>query len=86
MLAASPPDAQVLSQLIERRTDPLIGGIMLVSPLQIRTDVLFVSHNEWWREQPSVRWYYRLELADGRTFTFFQDRVANRWFQQEYGR
>ena len=42
--------------------------------------------DEWWRERPQVRWYYRLALEDGRTITLFHDRIADAWFEQEYSR
>ena len=65
-------------------------------PLAVRTAVGWIAvrerlehwrlEDEWWREQPLVRWYYRLALEDGRSLTVFHDRIADRWFQQEYGR
>ena len=66
------------------------------SPLAVRTTAGWIAvrerlehwrlEDEWWREQPIVRWYYRLALADGRSLTLFHDRLAGRWYQQEYGR
>ncbi len=42
--------------------------------------------DEWWRERPEQRWYYRLALAGGRTLTVFHDRASGAWLAQEYGR
>ena len=41
--------------------------------------------DEWWREEPLLRWYYRVTLVNGRSMTVFYDRLRDVWFQQEYG-
>ena len=40
--------------------------------------------DEWWRQRPVSRLYYRLALADGRTLTVCRDLVGGRWAQQAY--
>ena len=40
--------------------------------------------DEWWRERPVSRVYYRLALADGRTITVYRDLVSGQWAQQAY--
>ena len=39
--------------------------------------------DEWWRE-PISRRYLQVILRDGAMRTLFQDRIANRWFEQTY--
>jgi len=38
--------------------------------------------DEWWRERPVSRLYYRLALADGRVVTVYRDLVSGRWWRQ----
>ena len=40
--------------------------------------------DEWWRERPVSRVYYRLALADGRTVTVYRDLIGNGWQCQNY--
>ena len=40
--------------------------------------------DEWWRERPISRLYYRLELVDGRTVVAYNDLVQGRWYAQKY--
>lgn len=39
--------------------------------------------DEWWREDPIRRRYFRLLLADGRVLTVFCDLVGGGWFRQD---
>jgi len=39
---------------------------------------------EWWRERPTSRFYYQLELVDGRTVVVYEDLVQGRWYAQKY--
>ena len=41
--------------------------------------------DEWWRERPISRMYYRVLLEDGRETTVFQDLVTPGWYKQSYG-
>ncbi len=41
--------------------------------------------DEWWRERPISRMYYRVLLEDGRETTVFQDLVTSGWYKQSYG-
>jgi protein ImuB len=40
--------------------------------------------DEWWRERPISRLYYRLLLEDGRTMDVYQALRTGRWFRQAY--
>ncbi len=40
--------------------------------------------DEWWREKPVSRAYWRLALADGRTLTLYQDLATGHWWAQGY--
>jgi len=42
--------------------------------------------DEWWRESPLVRTYFRVGLSDGRALTLFRDEVGGGWFAQAYTR
>jgi hypothetical protein len=47
---------------------------------------------DWWREQPIRRTYFRVVVTDGRTVTVFRDELAalgasegeGAWFEQRY--
>lgn len=38
--------------------------------------------DEWWRERPVNRVYYRVALKDGRVVTVYKDLVSGRWARQ----
>jgi hypothetical protein len=40
--------------------------------------------DEWWRERPVSRLYWRLALANGRPVTVFHDLLERTWWQQNY--
>jgi hypothetical protein len=40
--------------------------------------------DEWWREQPVSRIYWRLLLEDGRTIDVYHDLANACWFKQAY--
>ena len=40
--------------------------------------------DEWWRQRPVSRVYYRVLLEDGRTLDVFRDLVSGRWRRQGY--
>jgi hypothetical protein len=40
--------------------------------------------DEWWRERPVTRMYWRLALEDGRVMTVHWDLVSGRWAIQSY--
>jgi len=61
-------------------------------PLEVQVDgwqrVLAVEErwrldDEWWRERPVSRVYWRVLLEDGRVATVFNDLVSGRWAQQD---
>ena len=39
--------------------------------------------DEWWRERPVSRLYYRLALEDGTALTVYQDLLTGAWWRQE---
>lgn len=41
--------------------------------------------DEWWRERPIRRRYFRLALVDGRIVTVFHDGVDGAWYAQQPG-
>ena len=40
--------------------------------------------DEWWRERPVSRMYWRVALEDGRVADVYRDLVSGRWYQQQY--
>jgi hypothetical protein len=40
--------------------------------------------DEWWRERPVSRLYYRLLLEDGRTLDVYRALGSGRWYRQTY--
>jgi len=40
--------------------------------------------DEWWREKPVSRTYWRLFLANGCTIDVYRDDVSGRWYKQAY--
>jgi hypothetical protein len=40
--------------------------------------------DEWWRERPVSRLYYRVLLEDGGQMTVFHDLASGQWRRQEY--
>ena len=53
-----------------------------------RVEEVWRVAEEWWREEPVARTYYRLVLDDGRPLTLFHDdegAVGGGWFSQHYG-
>lgn len=40
--------------------------------------------DEWWRERPISRLYYRLLLEDGRSVDVYRAERTGRWFKQAY--
>ena len=38
--------------------------------------------DEWWRERPVSRLYYRVTLEDGATAVLFRDLVDGAWYRQ----
>jgi len=40
--------------------------------------------DEWWRERPVSRMYFRLQLAEGRVITVYRDLAGGDWWEQRY--
>lgn len=40
--------------------------------------------DEWWREQPVSRVYWRLLLENGCAVDVYRDNVSGRWYKQAY--
>ena len=62
-------------------------------PLEVQVDswrrVLSVEErwrldDEWWREQPVSRMYWRVLLDDGQDLTIWQDLTMRVWYRQDY--
>ena len=62
-------------------------------PLEVQVDswrqVLSVEErwrldDEWWREQPVSRVYWRVLLDDGQDLTIWQDLTTRVWYRQDY--
>ena len=57
-----------------------------------RTATLKVEHvidvweieDEWWRNTPIQRRYFRMMVDTGRVMTVFKDMDSQEWFRQEY--
>jgi hypothetical protein len=40
--------------------------------------------DEWWREKPVSRQYWRVVLEDGRVVDVYRDLVVGNWWRQAY--
>lgn len=40
--------------------------------------------DEWWRERPVSRMYYRVALEDGRVVDLYRALKSGRWYRQSY--
>ncbi len=40
--------------------------------------------DEWWRDQPVSRLYFRMMLEDGRMLTIYRDLLSGQWARQQY--
>ena len=40
--------------------------------------------DEWWRERPVSRMYYRVILEDGRVVDLYRALLSGRWYRQSY--
>jgi hypothetical protein len=40
--------------------------------------------DEWWRERPVSRVYYRVALEDGRVVDLYRALGSGRWYRQSY--
>ncbi len=48
----------------------------------VSLDEVWSIDEEWWREKPIVRMYYRVNLEEGRQVTVFRDMLHGVWYQQ----
>jgi hypothetical protein len=48
----------------------------------ISIDDLCNVDEEWWRERPIVRMYYRVNLENGSQITVFRDMLNGTWYRQ----
>jgi hypothetical protein len=48
----------------------------------VSIDDLCNIDEEWWRERPVVRMYYRVSTEDGRQITIFRDMLDGAWYRQ----
>ena len=63
------------------RVVPVVSPVVSVVSIE---DVWQVD-DEWWREKPISRKYYRVATEDGRHFTIFRDQTSGAWYQQQGG-
>ena len=55
------------------------------APLRVeRVEEVWRIAEEWWREAPIGRTYYRVIVDGGRPLTVFRDREGGRWYEQRY--
>ena len=55
------------------------------APLRVeRVEEVWRIAEEWWREAPIGRTYYRVIVDGGRPLTIFRDREGGRWYEQRY--
>jgi hypothetical protein len=40
--------------------------------------------DEWWREKPVSRLYWRVVLEEGRIVDVYRDLAGGKWFKQAY--
>lgn len=40
--------------------------------------------DEWWRDKPIARAYWRLALEDGRVVDVYRDLASGKWWRQAY--
>lgn len=45
---------------------------------------MWIVEDEWWREPPVDRQYFKVVLEGGQIMTLFWDRHADRWYEQDY--
>jgi hypothetical protein len=48
----------------------------------VSMDEVWSIDEEWWRQKPIVRLYYRVNLEDGRQMTVFRDMLDGAWYQK----
>ena len=48
----------------------------------VSIDEVWSIDEEWWREKPIVRMYYRVNIEDGRQMTVFRDMLDGAWYRQ----
>jgi hypothetical protein len=48
----------------------------------VSIDEVWSIDEEWWREKPIVRMYYRVILEDDRPITVFRDMLDGAWYRQ----
>jgi hypothetical protein len=58
----------------------LEGAVRAVASIQDRWRI----DDEWWRERPVSRVYYRLQLEGDRVVTVYHDLVGGAWWLQRY--
>jgi hypothetical protein len=48
----------------------------------VSIDEVWSIDEEWWREKPIVRMYYRVILEDDRPITVFRDMLDGAWYRR----
>jgi len=60
-------------------TEILLGGSFLEV---VSVDDMWRIDDEWWREKPVSRMYFRVLFSNGRKMAVFHDLRENRWYRQ----
>ena len=64
----------------DRPNQPPLGPIHQIETI----DEVWRIVDEWWRDTPIARTYYRVNLEVGRSLTLFYDEIVDTWFEQRY--
>jgi hypothetical protein len=48
----------------------------------VSIDEVWSIDEEWWRQRPIVRMYYRVNMDEGRQMTVFRDMLDGAWYRQ----
>jgi protein ImuB len=62
-------------------------AVLLVSGRRIMVETVLDRwriEDEWWRERPVSRMYYRVVLEDGRVVELYRALLSGRWYRQTY--
>ena len=54
------------------------GGIQRVASVDDRCEV----EEDWWKDNPVVRMFYRVTIEDGQRLTIFRNMVHGGWYQR----
>lgn len=72
--------------IVETGNDGAPTGIRLANNCFLVESVIeaWRIDDEWWRERPVSRMYYRVALEDGRVVDLYRALGSGRWYRQSY--